>query len=69
MSYATRAGEPNTQGPWNRMTPTDLIALIVIIGGLALMALGINGLVGGLVVSVVAYYFGKRGRISTDDLK
>jgi len=38
----------------------DIVALTVIVGGLILIGLGVNGIVGGLLVSVVAYYFGKR---------
>ena len=47
---------------FQQMKPADLIALVVIIGGLTLMALHIDGIIGGLLVSVTAYYFGKQGR-------
>lgn len=45
--------------------PTDLIALIVITGGLILVGFHIDGIIGGILVSVVAYYFGKKGRTPT----
>ena len=38
--------------------PRDVIACLVIITGAALLACGIDGVVGGIVIAVVAYYFG-----------
>lgn len=43
-----------------KLEPADILAAIILIGGLVLIGLGINGIVGGLVVAIVAYYFGKR---------
>jgi len=43
---------------FNTFDATDLIAAITIIGGLILMGLGINSIVGGLLTLVAAYYFG-----------
>lgn len=40
--------------------PKDVIGALVLIGGFYLMALGINEVVGGIVIAVVAYYFRKR---------
>jgi hypothetical protein len=50
------------QNCFQKMVPADLIALVVIIGGLTLISLHIDGIIGGLLVSVTAYYFGKQGR-------
>lgn len=41
------------------MKAQDWIALVVVVGGLTLLGLGKNGLIGGLLVAVVAYYFGE----------
>jgi len=38
--------------------PRDVIGLVVIVGGLILVSMHIDGIVGGLLVSVVAFYFG-----------
>jgi len=43
--------------------PKDWIALTVLSGGLVLIGLGIDHIVSGLVITVTAYYFGRR----TDD--
>lgn len=37
----------------------DIIAGIVVIGGLILLAAGINTVVGSLLLMVVAFYFGE----------
>ena len=44
-----------------KFEPVDFIAIIVIIGGLYLKLCGADGIVGTLLVSVVFYYFGKKG--------
>jgi hypothetical protein len=36
----------------------DIIAALVIVGGMILISLHIDGIIGGLLVSIVAYYFG-----------
>lgn len=36
----------------------DIIGIIGLIGGFALLALGINGLVGAILIAIIAYYFG-----------
>ena len=46
-----------------KMEPADCIALVVIIFGLSLIALHIDGIIGGLVVMVTSYYFGKKGNL------
>jgi hypothetical protein len=38
--------------------PRDSIAVLVIIGGMCLVALGIDKIIGGLLVMVVSFYFG-----------
>lgn len=40
--------------------PQDIIALVVIIGGLTLIAIGKDGTIGALVSAVVAFYFGHK---------
>lgn len=42
------------------LKPRDYIAVIVVLGGLYLLATGRNGLIGGLLVTITAYYFGRR---------
>jgi len=41
-------------------TPKDIIALVTIIGGMILLYLGINHVVGGILVMITTYYFRKR---------
>lgn len=43
-----------------KLKPADVIALVVIVGGLILKFFAIDGLVGLLLTSVVIYYFGDR---------
>ena len=43
-----------------KLEPADVIAIIVIVGGLALKFTGADGLVGTLLTAVVIYYFGDR---------
>ena len=45
-----------------KITPADVIAVIVIIGGLGLKFAGADGVVGTLLASICFYYFGKKGR-------
>jgi len=45
----------------NKFTPPDLIAIIVIIGGLILKLKGADGIVGSMLLGVCFYYFGKKG--------
>lgn len=45
-----------------KMEPTDLIAIIVIIGGLALKFCGADGLVGTLLTAIVFFYFGEKSK-------
>jgi len=44
----------------SKLEPRDLIAIIVVIGGLILIGLGHNGTIGSLLLAVVAFYFGSR---------
>ena len=48
----------------DRIQPADIIAMIVVIGGLALKFTGADGLVGTLLTAVVVFYFGDRTVIS-----
>jgi len=43
-----------------RFGPSDVIAVVTIIGGFILMALHIDTVVGAVVTSVVAFYFGRK---------
>jgi len=40
------------------MEARDHIAIVVLIGGFTLLALGIDSLVGGILIAVISYYFG-----------
>ena len=44
---------------FQELIPADIIALVIIIGGFYLLHTGANGVVGGCIIAVVAYYFGK----------
>lgn len=39
---------------------TDLIALVIILGGFLLLALGIDTVVGGVITMVAGFYFGRK---------
>jgi len=39
-------------------TPADILAILVIVGGLILLSLGKDGVVATLLLSVCAFYFG-----------
>jgi len=43
-----------------KIEPVDLIALVVIVGGLGLKFGGADGTVGTLLTMVVGFYFGRR---------
>jgi len=43
-----------------RFQPIDVIAVVVITGGFILKFNGFNGTVSGILVTIVAFYFGKR---------
>ena len=44
----------------SKFIPRDIVALVVIAGGLWLKFSGADGLVGTLLTAIVFYYFGKR---------
>lgn len=44
----------------SKLTPRDVVALVVVIGGLWLKFSGADGVVGTLLTAIVFYYFGKR---------
>lgn len=46
----------------NNVSISDLIGLIVVIGGLFLLAEGIDGTVGTIMIAVVGFYFGNKVR-------
>jgi len=43
-----------------KLEPADVIAIILIIGGLILVGFGINGLIGTLLTAITFYYFGEK---------
>lgn len=47
----------------------DVIAMLCIVGGFSLMAIGINSVVGAVVISIVAYYFGGKNSLFIDKNK
>jgi len=47
-----------------KLKPADIIAVIVVIGGLILKFRGIDGLVGTLLVAIIMFYFGDRTVLS-----
>jgi len=47
----------------SKFLPADIIALVVIIGGLILKLNGADGVVGSMLVGVCFYYFGKKGNL------
>ncbi len=49
-----------------KIEPADIIAIILIIGGLLLVGFGINGLIGTLLTAITFYYFGEK---HVDNLK
>jgi len=42
----------------DRMKPTDIMAIIVIVGSFILIGLGHDGVVSSVLLAVVAFYFG-----------
>jgi len=42
----------------NRMKPTDILALVVVIGSFVLIGLGHDGIVSSVLLAVIAFYFG-----------
>lgn len=43
-----------------KLQPVDLIAIFTLAGGLILRGLGIDGLVGTILITIVLFYFGKK---------
>jgi len=41
------------------LKPRDIIALVVVVFGFYLILKGLDGVVGGILIAVVAYYFGR----------
>jgi len=44
----------------SKFKPIDYIAIIIVLGGFVLIYLGADGVVSGILISVVAWYFGKQ---------
>ena len=42
----------------DKLEPSDLIAVVALIGGFALKALGHNGDISLIMITVISYYFG-----------
>ena len=51
---------------FRKLEPIDLIAIIVLVGGLYLKLKGCDGVVGSLITAIVFYYFGKKGAAIID---
>ena len=43
---------------FDKMKPTDILALIVVIGSFVLIGLGHDGVINSVLMAVVAFYFG-----------
>jgi len=44
----------------SKFKPIDLIAIILVCGGLTLVFFGIDGIVGAILTTIVVFYFGKK---------
>ena len=44
----------------DKFEPIDVIAMVIILGGMLLTANGYNGTISNILIMVSAYYFGKR---------
>ena len=44
----------------NNFDATDLIAILIIMGGFVLLAMGIDTVVGGAITMVAGFYFGRK---------
>ncbi|MBI5222027.1 MAG: hypothetical protein HY980_00835 [Candidatus Magasanikbacteria bacterium] len=42
----------------DRMKPTDILSLVVVIGSFVLIGLGHDGVINSVLMAVVAFYFG-----------
>lgn len=51
----------------DKLMPADILAVIILVGGLALKFTGADGVVGTILVVVTGYYFGKQYRIKTKE--
>ena len=40
------------------MEARDYIAIVTVLGGMILLALGVDSFVGGILLTVISYYFG-----------
>lgn len=43
----------------SKLEPRDILALVFGIGGLILISQGIDGIVGGIIIAIIAFYFAK----------
>lgn len=51
-------------GLYSKITPADVIALVIIIGGLLLKFSGADGIVGTMLTAICFYYFGKKSQLT-----
>lgn len=45
-------------GLWEKVMPRDIIAMLLIVGGLILKFQGSNGVISSILIAIVAFYFG-----------
>ena len=45
---------------FNNFDPTDVVAIVTLVGGFILMAMKVDTVVGGITTMVAAYYFGRK---------
>lgn len=43
---------------WEKVMPRDIIAMVIIVGGLVLKMQGSNGTISSILMAIVAFYFG-----------
>ena len=48
------------KGKMKKMTPTDIIAIAIIVAGTVLKSLHIDGIVDASLIAIVAFYFGTK---------
>jgi len=46
--------------------PRDIIAAIILVGGMILIGLGIDKIIGGILIMIVSFYFGLNTRTPKD---
>ena len=56
--------QPMNKNYW--CSPIDVLAAIIIVGGLVLLALGHDGTVSTMCLAVTAFYFGLKSKLPSD---